>query len=81
MRRMGMAEAKHIFCGACGADQFRTLGIPCISERTQAVAPRWEAMRIVQCMQCEFYYTDPIPFWGSEDLQTLSDVGYFRWLP
>lgn len=72
-----MAEAKHISCGACGADQPGHVGVPRVSEEAKAVTPNWEAMRVVQCTQCGFYYTDPMPFWDDDDLQTLYNVEYF----
>ena len=34
-------------------------------------------MRVVQCRQCGFYYTAPMPFWDDRDLQTLYGGEYF----
>lgn len=72
-----MGEVRHIPCGACGSDQPRSVGIPRVSEQAKAVTPDWEAMGVVQCSQCGFYYTDPMPFWNDDDLQTLYNVEYF----
>jgi len=41
------------------------------------VTPGWEAVRVVQCAQCGFYYTYPMPFWDDGDLQTLYGAEYF----
>lgn len=72
-----MADARHIPCGACGADQPRPVGISHVSEQAKLVTPGWQTMRVVQCTQCGFYYTDPMPFWDGNDLQTLYDAEYF----
>jgi SAM-dependent methyltransferase len=53
------------------------MGVPRVSEEVKAVTPDWEALRVVQCAQCGFYYIDPMPFWDDKDLQALYDVRYF----
>ena len=72
-----MSEVRHVPCGACGIDQSRPIGVPQVSEQAKVVTPGWKEMRVVKCTQCGFYYTDPMPFWESKDLQTLYDVEYF----
>jgi len=72
-----MAKVQHIACGACGADRPQLIGTPRVSEKAKAVTPCWESVHVVQCTQCGLYYTDPMPFWDEEELQTLYDAEYF----
>lgn len=72
-----MTDVRSIRCGACGSDQPRRVGVPRISQQAKAVTPDSEAIRVVKCTRCGFYYTVPMPFWDDETLQTLYDVGYF----
>jgi len=72
-----MAYVKHIPCGACGADKFSPVGIPRVSKQAKVIIPGWETVKVVQCTQCGFYYTDPMPFWDDKDLQVLYGDEYF----
>lgn len=72
-----MTDVRNIRCGACGSDQPRPVGVPHISHEAKVVTPDSEVMRVLQCMQCGFYYTNPMPFWDDAALQTLYDVEYF----
>jgi len=72
-----MSRVSHVTCGACGAEKGHLAGFPRVSKKAKAITPEWETMRVVQCTQCGFYYTDPMPFWDETDLQTLYDDEYF----
>src|SRR4030042_67016 len=72
-----MSEVRHVPCGACGADQSRSIGVPRVSEQAKAVTPGWKEMRVVKCTKCGFYYTDPMPLWENKDLQALYNAEYF----
>ncbi len=58
-------------------DNARCIGVPRASEQAKAVTPGWEAVRVMKCARCGFYYSDPMPFWDTWDLQALYDVEYF----
>jgi len=66
-----VADARRVACGVCGRYEPRVVGVPPVSERAKALTPAWESMRVVQCRECGFYYTDPMPFWEAKDLQLL----------
>jgi len=72
-----MSDVRHAPCGACQAEEPQVVGVPRVSEQAKAVTPGWEAMRVVRCAQCGFYYVDPMPFWSGDTLQTLYDEKYF----
>jgi len=72
-----MTNVRRVPCGACGADQPEAAGAPRVSGQAKAVTPEWETMRVVQCRQCGFYYTAPMPFWDDGALQRLYDTEYF----
>lgn len=72
-----MAYARHVPCGACGADQPLCVGVPRVSEQAKATLNDWATMRVVKCTLCGFYYSDPMPFWDDSDLQVLYDSEYF----
>ena len=74
---------RHIPCNLCGEDDFHRLGKPRISQKIKGIIPLPEDISVVKCNRCGFYYTDPMPFWRSEDLQSLYNSQYFppmtRW--
>lgn len=72
-----MTDVRNIRCGACGSDQPRPVAVPRISQEAKVVTPDSQTMRVVQCMRCGFYYTNPMPFWDDAAVQTLYDVDYF----
>lgn len=68
---------KEVFCGACGADKRRPVGVPRVSEKAKALLSDWKSIHVVRCMLCGFYYTHPMPFWNGGDLQVLYDDEFF----
>ena len=81
----GQQEAvfRHIPCDLCGTRDFVRLGKPKASNKIANIVPVPEDISVVRCKRCGFYYTDPMPFWGENDLQNIYDATYFpemtRW--
>jgi len=74
---------QHTLCDLCGAGESVRLGKPKASNRIKGILPVPPDISIMRCAHCGFYYTDPMPFWGEQDLQKVYDAAYFppmtRW--
>lgn len=74
---------RRVTCDVCGADAPQGLGRPQISEKILAIAQVPEDIYVVRCRHCGFYYTNPMPFFDLEALESMYDAEYFpavtRW--
>jgi len=66
-----MNDERHIPCGACGVDQPQLVSFPLVPDQAKAVTPGWEEIRVVRCMQCGFYYVDPMPLWNHDVIENV----------
>ena len=64
-------------CDVCGSKEKKKIGIPNnrLALKTTINIP--VDVCVVRCKKCGFYYTDPMPFWGEEDVKKLYDIEYF----
>ena len=73
-----MAELREISCPICDSPQAQIVGRPVhVSRVARLVVPPCDDIRIVQCRECSFYYTAPMPFWNDDDLDILYSAEYF----
>lgn len=65
-----------VSCDICGSNNRKHIGIPEISDIVKKNIKIPDGISIVKCADCGFYYTYPMPFWGSEDIKKLYDEKY-----
>ncbi len=64
-------------CNICGSLEKAILGTPIVSQFENKNIDIPDDISVVKCNNCGFYYTDPMPFWGINDIMRLYDNYYF----
>jgi len=77
LKILDKTKFKSVNCDICGSNEKIQIGIPDISKVVNQNINIPDKLFVVRCKDCGFYYTDPMPFWGEEDLNKLYDSQYF----